>query len=141
MASQKRGGGLAISFAAFRLDEESKQVLVGGARSGDSITRAFGSVVFAEGRFDAMNRIGARAARDGWCGVREFLHQLVDVLQLCEGPPSPVVTLPGRARRQPDGEGFGEVFVRVALCVPVGKVYDITPTSRIGSVVVGVGLG
>ena len=55
----------------------------------------------------------------------ERLHQLFNVFELLQRFPTAVALAPVSSRGEPDGEGFGEVFVGMALSVPVIQMHDV----------------
>src|SRR6185503_2100659 len=54
--------------------------------------------------------------------------------------PAAITAAPLRTRREPDGESLGEVFRRVRLCVPRGKMQYELPAPGFGFVKVRIGL-
>ncbi len=70
----------------------------------------------------------------------ETRHQLVDVFELGQRGPAAITATPLRTWREPDGEGLGEVFRRMCLCVPRRQVQHKLPAARLGFVKIRVGL-
>ena len=70
--------------------------------------------------------------------LAHFAHHRVDVLQLPERAPAFVLRAPIDAGREPHGERFREVFVRVFLRVPPQNVADVLVSKWIGPVPVAV---
>ena len=68
-----------------------------------------------------------------------FARHAVDVLELGQRAPTLVALAPLRARREPDGKGFGKVFVRMLLRIPPGHVANELPRERDGAVIVAIG--
>src|SRR5690606_34837393 len=67
-------------------------------------------------------------------GAGDLLHEAIDVLELLQCGPSGVAALPVAARFEPDGEGFGEVLVGMALRVPAAQVLHVPLARRVRAV-------
>ena len=61
--------------------------------------------------------VGAAATPSGF-DISEFSRDAIDVLELGQRPPTFVALAPLRARREPDGKRFGEIFIGMLLRVP-----------------------
>ena len=70
-----------------------------------------------EARAQARGVADARLGKDQRRLAGEFLHQLVDVLELLQSFPTLVLFAPIEIGREPDRDGFGEVFFGMALSV------------------------
>src|ERR1700726_3160456 len=62
--------------------------------------------------------------------TRQRAHQLIDVLELLQRLPARVTLAPVEPRRKPDREGLREIFVRVALRIPIVQMHDVAATER-----------
>ena len=82
--------------------------------------------------------VGVAATPDGF-NISDFSRDAIDVLQLGQRAPAFVALSPLRARREPDRERFGEIFIRMLLRVPPGHVANELPRERNGTVIVAIG--
>src|SRR3954470_17776124 len=82
-----------------------------------------------------MQRIDALPRRDWRPPPGELVHQLLNIFVVRQRRPPAVPRPPVRAWAYPHREGFGEIFVRMALRVPEPKMLDKTPAGRIWPVV------
>jgi hypothetical protein len=96
-------------------------------------------VELGEGDFHLVHRDVRIAALAHRFPVGVFLENAIHVLELLERRPGLVALAPAGARRQPHGEGLGEVFVWMLLGVPAGDVLDVGAAEGLGLVVVTVG--
>ncbi len=79
------------------------------------------------------------AARDALGRLaRQLAHHLVDVFELLDRRPVVVPLAPLRFRLEPHREGFGKVFVGMALRVPRVEMEDEALAVRLGRVVLGI---
>ena len=62
--------------------------------------------------------------------ARQRPHQLVHVFKLFERLPAGITLTPIKVRRQPDGERLGEIFIRMALRIPVVEMHHVTAAER-----------
>src|SRR6185436_2924428 len=111
------------------------EITVVGLRWLEGVERLFFLVVVAQCLAELMQRIDALPRREQWPLPGDFIHQLVDIFELLERRPAGVARPPARTGPQPHRKSFGEILVRMALCIPEPKVLHITPASRIGPVI------
>src|SRR5262245_27137306 len=96
-------------------------------------------IMFAQCDFDIAQPLDARARLVVRDSLRNLAHHFVYVFQLPYRAPSFVWPSPARPRRHPHGESLREIFVRVRLRVPAGKVEHEITAVRLGLVPVGIG--
>ncbi len=65
-----------------------------------------------------------------WWFPCERSHQFIDVFEFVQRLPARVTLAPVEPRREPDRESLGEIFVRMALRIPVVEIHDITAAER-----------
>src|SRR6266478_7524304 len=61
---------------------------------------------------------------------RQGFHQFIYVFEFLERPPSSVTFAPVKSRREPDREGFREIFIRMTLRVPILEMHDVATAER-----------
>src|SRR5580765_1254980 len=62
----------------------------------------------------------------------------IHVAQLRHRSPSAITFAPTAARRQPDCEGFREIFIGMLLCVPACEMTNVVSRERYGAIIVEV---
>src|SRR5438477_8555018 len=65
-----------------------------------------------------------------WRLPRKRAHQLIDVFEFLQRFPARVTLAPVEPRREPDREGLREIFIRMALRIPVFEMHDVTAAER-----------
>ena len=95
-------------------------------------------VEFADRHFHFLDGNIGIAARDHRIGIAELAPDAIHVEQLLHRAPALIPLAPVGARRQPDREGLGKVFVGMLLRVPAFHVAHELARERDGFVVVAV---
>ncbi len=110
--------------------EDSKQITIVNIGPLEVVTLALATVVFAQFYLHCGQRLDFSARPVSRFCAGEIGHQLVDVFELAQCGPAAISASPLRARSQPHGKRFGEVFGRVRLCVPRRQVQHVFPALR-----------
>ena len=84
--------------------------------------------------FQVRKRVDLPPRADKRRFLGDFVHQLVDVVQLFQRRPTFVLRSPARAGTQPDGKRLGEIFRRMALRVPGVQMQHVPLAVRFGRV-------
>ncbi len=66
--------------------------------------------------------------------IRDFAHHTLYVVELGKRGPSFISLSPVEIGREPYRERFGEIFIRVLLCIPAEYVADVVVWERVGLV-------
>ncbi len=138
--SQKTGGGrIAPEFHGIR--KETQQVAIENLGNVEQVTLALLFVMLAECSGLLSERPGMLSGRHQRLLAPKFIEQFIDKFELLAGGPAFVLGPPARARLEPDGESFGEIFGGVALRVPRVEVQHETLAVRTRLIVLRIGLG
>src|ERR1041384_4672920 len=104
------------------------------------VSLALATIMFSQSYSQRGQRLDFCARPVARFCTRETVHQLVDVFQLVQRGPATITTAPLRTWREPDREGFSEVFRRVRLRVPRRQVQHEFAALGFWLVEVGIGL-
>src|SRR5918993_3369208 len=119
--------------------EQPPQRRVDARRTRTPVARGKPGVVSPERQFRLAHVLHHTPRANGRRTAAQFAHQPIHVLQLTQGRrPGRVTPPPARAGSEPYGERFGEVFRRVALCIPTGEMLYVTPAAGSRPVAAGI---
>ena len=108
-----------------RAAEHPQQPAVVGAQRVDLVARLLAPVVLAQRALVLREAARSCARSSSDARVPRARASSRPRTRACERRPARVLAAPARARRQPHGEGLGEVLGRVALRVPVAEVQHV----------------
>src|ERR1700730_18210533 len=120
--------------------EQPQQITVVGCGRIEGVQSLFFSVVLAKRFREAVEGIDPLPTGEQRPLPGDFRHQLVDIFKLLQRRPSGVARSPIRAGPKPHSKRFGEIFIRMALCVPEAQMLDEMPAGRVRSIIARIAL-
>src|SRR5215470_11848418 len=120
--------------------EQPQQITIVGCWRIEGVESLLFSIVLTKRLREAVEGVDLLPTGEQRRLPGDFRHQLVDIFELLQCWPSGVTRSPTRAGPKPHRKRFGEIFIRMALCVPEPQVLDEMSAGRIRSIIARIAL-
>ena len=115
--------------------EQPLQIAIVGFRRIEGVESQLLPVVFGERVGQLAERFDPFSPGEQRSLIGDFGHQIVNEFKFLQYRPAGVAHTPVRAGPEPDRKRFGEILVRVALCVPESQMLNEIPAGGVRPVI------